>query len=85
MVAAERARLTGAVRELGLQVTPSQANVLWLRAEGAGGGELARRLERHGIIVAPGGPLGDDARVRVSIQRPEASLASALVGQLCRS
>ena len=72
MVAAERARLTGAVRELGLQVTPSQANVLWLRAEGASGGELARRLERHGIIVAPGGPLGDDARVRVSIQRPEA-------------
>ena len=72
MVAAERARLTAAVRELGLQVTPSQANVLWLRAEGASGGELARRLERHGIIVAPGGPLGDDARVRVSIQRPEA-------------
>ena len=72
MVAAERARLTGAVRELGLQVTPSQANVLWLRAEGASGGELARRLERHGIIVAPGGLLGDDARVRVSIQRPEA-------------
>ena len=39
---------------------------------GVGGGELARRLERHGVIVAPGGPLGDDAYVRVSIQRPEA-------------
>ena len=46
--------------------------MLWLRAETVGGGELARRLERHGVIVAPGGPLGDDAYVRVSIQRPEA-------------
>ena len=34
MVAAERTRLTAAVRDLGLHVTPSQANVLWLRAEG---------------------------------------------------
>ena len=60
------------MRELGLHVAPSQANVLWLRAERIDGGELARRLERHGVIVAPGGPLGDDACVRASIQRPEA-------------
>jgi histidinol-phosphate aminotransferase len=72
MVAAERQRLSDAVRALGLQVAPSQANVLWLRADGLNGGELARRLERHGVIVAPGGPLGDDARVRASIQRPAA-------------
>jgi histidinol-phosphate aminotransferase len=72
MVAAERGRLSDAVRALGLQVAPSQANVLWLRAEGMNGGELARRLERHGVIVAPGGALGDDACVRVSIQRPAA-------------
>ncbi|HEX6696279.1 MAG TPA: aminotransferase class I/II-fold pyridoxal phosphate-dependent enzyme, partial [Solirubrobacteraceae bacterium] len=72
MVAAERARLSDATRALGLEVAPSQANVLWLRAPGVNGGELARRLERHGIIVAPGGPLGDDACVRVSIHRPEA-------------
>ena len=72
MVAAERARLSDAIRELGLHVAPSQANVLWLRAEGVSGGELARRLERHGIIVAPGGPLGGDACIRVSIQRREA-------------
>ena len=72
MVAAERARLSDAVRDLGLHVAPSQANVLWLRAEGIDGGELARRLERHGVIVAPGGPLGDDACVRAAIQRPEA-------------
>jgi histidinol-phosphate aminotransferase len=72
MVAAERQRLSAAVRALGLQVAPSQANVLWLRANGVNGGELARRLERHGVIVAPGGPLGDDACVRASIQRPAA-------------
>jgi histidinol-phosphate aminotransferase len=72
MVAAERTRLSDAVRELGLHVTPSQANFLWLRAEGVDGGELARRLERHGVIVAPGGPLGDGACVRAAIQRPEA-------------
>ncbi|MGZ8633350.1 MAG: pyridoxal phosphate-dependent aminotransferase, partial [Solirubrobacteraceae bacterium] len=72
MVAAERTRLTAAARDLGLHVTPSQANVLWLRAEQIDGGELTRRLERHGVIVAPGGPLGDGACVRASVQRPEA-------------
>jgi histidinol-phosphate aminotransferase len=72
LVAAERMRLTAAVRDLGLHVTPSQANVLWLRAERIDGGELARRLERHGVIVAPGSRLGDGACVRASIQRPEA-------------
>ena len=39
---------------------------------GIDGGELARRLERHGVIVAPGGPLGDPARVRAAIHRAEA-------------
>ena len=67
-----RTRLSGAARDLGLHVTPSQANVLWLRADGVDGGELARRLDRHGVIVAPGGPLGDGAFVRAAIQRPEA-------------
>jgi histidinol-phosphate aminotransferase len=71
-VATERARLLEALRELELHVTPSQANVLWLRAEGIGGGDLARRLERHGVIVAPGGPLGDDAFIRASVHRAEA-------------
>ena len=72
MVAAERTRLSDAVRDLGLHVTPSQANVLWLRADGVDGVELARRLERHGVIVAPGGPLGDGACVRAAVQRHEA-------------
>jgi histidinol-phosphate aminotransferase len=72
VVAAERARLLEAVRALGVDVAPSQANVLWLRSNGASGAELARRLERHGVIVAPGGPLGDADRVRAAVQRREA-------------
>jgi histidinol-phosphate aminotransferase len=67
-VAAERARLLEALGERGIDVAPSQANVLWLGAEGLDGAELAHRLERHGVIVAPGGPLGDDGHVRASIQ-----------------
>jgi histidinol-phosphate aminotransferase len=72
-VAAERTRLIPALRELGLEVAPSQANLVWLRADGVPGAELARRLERHGVIVAPGGPLGDGDRVRAAVQRAEAS------------
>jgi histidinol-phosphate aminotransferase len=72
MVAAERARLTDALATLGLDVAPSQANVLWLRADGLDGAELGHRLERHGVIVAPGAALGDRARVRAAVHRAEA-------------
>ena len=71
-VVVERRRLLDELTSLPVNATPSQANVLWLRAEGVNGGELARRLQRHGVIVAPGGPLGDDACARASIQRPAA-------------
>jgi histidinol-phosphate aminotransferase len=67
-VAHERARLSGAIRDLGLDVAPSQANVLWLAASGLDGGELAGRLARAGVVVAPGAPLGNAARVRVAVQ-----------------
>jgi histidinol-phosphate aminotransferase len=66
-VAGERARLAAAAREAGLDVVPSQANVLWIAAPGVGGAELARRLERVGVVVAPGGALGDPARVRLTV------------------
>lgn len=72
-VALARAALTQALGERpGLRVTPSQANVLWLRADGLPGAELAARLDRTSIVVAGGGPLGDPAGVRVTIpHRPE--------------
>ena len=40
---------------LGLQAPASEANLLWLRHDGSNGGELADRLRRQGIVVAPGG------------------------------
>jgi histidinol-phosphate aminotransferase len=71
-VAAERGRLLQAVRALGANVAESQANFLWLQADGVDGAELSRRLARHGVIVAAGGPLGDGNRVRAAVQRREA-------------
>jgi histidinol-phosphate aminotransferase len=71
-VVAERARLTAALRGLAIDVAPSQANFVWLAADGVDGAELAHRLERHGVLVASGGPLGDGARVRAAVQSAEA-------------
>jgi histidinol-phosphate aminotransferase len=66
-VARERVRLAAALTERGYDAAPSQANVLWAAAAGVDGAEIARRLERTGLIVAPGGALGDPARVRVTV------------------
>jgi histidinol-phosphate aminotransferase len=66
-VATERTRLLGALRELPVEVTPSQANVLWIAPTAMDGAELASRLARASVIVRAGGPLGDPRRVRVSI------------------
>jgi hypothetical protein len=41
--------------------------VLWLRAPGLDGAELARRLDAAAVRVAPGGPLGDPDRVRITV------------------
>jgi histidinol-phosphate aminotransferase len=64
----ERARLQQELRELSLDADDSQANFLWLAAPGMSGLELANRLAEHGVIVAPGGPLGADDHVRISIR-----------------
>jgi histidinol-phosphate aminotransferase len=60
-------RLSGSV----VQVAPTQANVLWLRVPGVDGTELAARLERHGVLVQPGAPIGEAAYVRASVHRAE--------------
>jgi histidinol-phosphate aminotransferase len=67
-IARARAELREALSEVdGLDVPAGQANVLWLAARGLAGAELAARLGRQGIAVAAGGPLGDPARVRVTV------------------
>lgn len=64
----ERHRLQAALATLPVTFTPSQANFLWLAADGLSGAALANRLERESVTVAPGGPLGADDHVRVAIR-----------------
>jgi histidinol-phosphate aminotransferase len=80
----ERARLMEELRALSLPADDSQANFVWLAAPGMSGLELANRLAEHGVIVAPGGPLGADDHVRVSIRNGAATdrLLSALRSSL---
>ena len=69
LVIEQRKRLLRALHDLPRCHAPdSQANFVWLHAVGLSGAELAARLERAGVIVAPGGPLGDDDHVRASIR-----------------
>ncbi|HKF80616.1 MAG TPA: aminotransferase class I/II-fold pyridoxal phosphate-dependent enzyme [Thermoleophilaceae bacterium] len=64
----QRTRLLDALRELPVEVTESQANFVWLAADGMSGFELANRLVEQGVIVAPGGPLGADDHIRATIR-----------------
>jgi histidinol-phosphate aminotransferase len=77
-VARERARIAAGAAAAGLDVVPSQANVLWLAAPGMDGAELARRLERNAVLVAAGGALGDPARVRLTVPPDPAAADRAL-------
>ena len=72
-VTKERERLLEALRELPVDVAPSQANILWLEAHQMDGAELTSRLARARIVVRGGGPLGDPRRVRVAIHDAQAT------------
>lgn len=80
MVMEQRRRLLTALHDLPVDAPETCANFAWLSAAGLTGAELAARLERAGVLVAPGGPLGDDEHVRVAIRGPAATerLLSAL-------
>ena len=67
-VAHERRRLAAALADLPVDAPPSQANLVWLAAPGLTGADLAARLERHAVLVAPGGSLGAEDHVRAAIQ-----------------
>jgi histidinol-phosphate/aromatic aminotransferase/cobyric acid decarboxylase-like protein len=54
-------------------VTDSQANFLWIRVPDLSGDELANALRKQGVIVAPGGPLGEDHHIRAAIRNEQAS------------
>jgi histidinol-phosphate aminotransferase len=72
-VARERKVLTEQLRELGADVTESQANFLWIRVRDLSGDQLASGLRKQGVIVAPGGPLGEDHHIRAAIRDEAAS------------
>ena len=66
-VAREREVLTDQLRGMGVDVSDSQANFLWIRVPDMSGDQLANALRKQGVIVAPGGPLGEDHHIRASI------------------
>ena len=68
VVSRERARLLEALSPLPVDVSPSQANFIWLSARGMTGNQLAGSLRRQGVIVAPGGPLGADDHIRATVR-----------------
>lgn len=72
-VARERDVLTEQLRELGVDVTDSQANFLWIRVRDLSGDQLASGLRKQGVIVAPGGPLGEDHHIRAAVRDEAAS------------
>jgi histidinol-phosphate aminotransferase len=80
LVVEQRARLLAALHDLPLDAPDSQANFVWMSAAGLSGPELAGRLERERVRVAPGGPLGADDHVRVQVRGAAATerLLSAL-------
>jgi histidinol-phosphate aminotransferase len=85
-VRAERERLTEQLRSLGLELSDSEANLLWVGAPGMDGAELATRLERGNVRVAGGGIFGDPDRVRVAVQSRVAGdrLVQAMTAALAR-
>ena len=72
-IQAERPRLTAAMRELGFEVSDSQANFLWAAHPALGGAELAGRLAQSGVLVAAGDALGEPHHVRIALRSPQAS------------
>jgi histidinol-phosphate aminotransferase len=65
-VVAQRDRLTGALRERGLDVADSQANFVWLPL-GEGTAEVAAALEARAVITRPFAGEG----IRVTVGTPE--------------
>jgi histidinol-phosphate aminotransferase len=68
LVIEQRARLYEGLAGLPVEAPPSQANFVWLRAEGMSGDELAKRLEQSRVRVAPGALLGDERYVRAAVR-----------------
>lgn len=75
----ERARVHAAMRSLGLEVTPSQANFVMFRApEGLDAAGVTARLIAGGIMVRPAFNLPDHVRCTIGTPDDNARLLAAL-------
>ena len=69
----ERPRVTAVLRELGFDVTDSQANFLWAAHPELDGTQLADKLAQAGVLVAAGAALGEPRHVRIGLRSAWAS------------
>ena len=83
VVVAERARLAAGLTGLGLGVTPSDANFLWVESVGPAG-ELVEALASRGVLVksfhAAGGRLARRLRITVGLPAENDRLLEELAG-----
>ena len=70
-VAEQRAAVLGALEHSPYEVAPTQSNLVWLRLPGVDGTELAGRLNDRGVIVQPGGAIGEPEHIRAAVHLPE--------------
>jgi histidinol-phosphate aminotransferase len=70
LVFEQRRKLLEELPALGVEAAASQANFVWMKVPGISGADLAARLERERVLVAPGGPLGADDHVRAAVRGP---------------
>ena len=68
---AERDRVAAGLRELGVEVGSSHANVLWMRAPGVDGATIAGLLQQQQVIVQPGGAIGEPDFFRAAVHLKE--------------
>jgi histidinol-phosphate aminotransferase len=87
LVIEQRARVLDALHDMPVDAPDSEANFVWLHAAGMTGAQLTGALEKAGVIVAPGGPLGADDHVRASIRGAAATdrLLQALAAATARA
>ncbi len=63
---AERLRVEGALREMGLSTAETEANFSWVDLGDADEAEVVAGLAERSIAVRPGTPLGDPGHIRVT-------------------